>query len=158
MNDATTPATPTPAASPRSPRPVNHYTAIPEVFDALMKVYPAIDRHGLDRRLHHLVQLRASQINGCAFCVKMHTKEARDDGETHERLDRLVVWSHASDYSPAERAALAWTEALTVVDPRTEFGPLRAALREHFSDAQIGALTATVAMINLWNRIQVSMH
>lgn len=137
---------------------VNYYKAIPEVFGALEKVHEAIDTHGLDRKLHHLVQLRASQINACAYCVKMHIQEARQDSETNERLDRLVVWNQSSDFSPRERAALAWTEALTQLDRKTDYGPLRAGLREHFNEAEISALTATVAMINLWNRLQVSAH
>lgn len=139
-------------------KPVNHYKTVPNVFAALEKVHVAIDEHGLDRTSHHLVQLRASQLNGCAYCVKMHTKEARDDGETNERLDRLVVWVHVSDFSAKERAALAWTEALTLIDRKTDYGALRAELRAHFSDAEISALTTTVAMINLWNRIQLSAH
>lgn len=139
-------------------RPVNHFQTIPDVISALTGVHQAIDTHGLDRTLHHLVQLRASQLNACAYCVKMHIREAREDGETSERLDRLVVWEHVSDFSPAERAALAWVEALTLLDRKTDYGALRAALRAHFSDEQISALTATVAMINLWNRIQVSGH
>lgn len=139
-------------------KPVNHYKNVPNVFVALEKVHVAIDEHGLDRMLHHLVQLRASQLNGCAYCVKMHTKEARDDGETNERLDRLVVWDHVSDFLAKERAALAWTEALTQIERNTDYGALRAELRAHFSDAEISALTTTVAMINLWNRIQVSAH
>lgn len=137
---------------------VNYYTTVPDVFTALSKVHDAIDVHGLDRMLHHLVLLRASQLNACAYCVKMHTKEARDDGETSERLDRLVVWEHVNDFSPKERAAFAWTEALTQLDRKTDYASLRAELREHFSEAEISALTATVAMINLWNRIQVSTH
>ena len=138
--------------------PVNYYKAAPDIFGALEKVHNAIDAHGLDRTLHHLVQLRASQINACAYCVKMHTKEAREDGETNERLDRLVVWNQVGDFSPRERAALAWTEALTQLDRKADYGPLRAALHEYFSEAEISALTAAVAMINLWNRIQVSAH
>ncbi|KAA5842562.1 carboxymuconolactone decarboxylase family protein [Pseudomonas chlororaphis] len=137
---------------------VNLLQTIPEVFESLGQVHGLIDAHGLARKLHHLVVLRASQINQCGFCVKMHTREAREDGESNERLDRLVVWRHVSDFNAAERAALAWTEALTVLCEDTDFGPLRAALREHFSDAQIAALTADIGMINLWNRLQVSRH
>ncbi len=137
---------------------INHYQTIPDVIDALLKVHTAIDTHGLDRKLHHLVLLRASQINGCAFCVKMHTREARDDGESNERLDRLVVWRHVDDFSPREKAALAWTEALTRIDETASYGHLRAALREHFGESEISALTATIGMINLWNRLQVSAH
>ncbi len=139
-------------------KPVNHYKNVPNVFASLGAVHGAINEHGLERMLHHLVQLRASQINACAYCVKMHTREARDDGETNERLDRLAVWEHVNDFTPKERAALAWTEALTDIDRKTDYGPLRADLREHFSEAGISALTATIAMINLWNRIQVSAH
>ena len=96
--------------------------------------------------------------NVCGFCVKMHTREARQDGETNDRLDRLVVWAHVSDFSEAEKAALAWTEALTLLDPKTDYASLRSRLRQSFSDEEIGALTATIGMINLWNRIQVSAH
>ena len=113
---------------------------------------------GLDTKLRHLIKLRASQINGCAFCVKMHTAEARKDGETNERLDRLVVWEHVGDFSEAERAAFAWTEALTTFDKRTNYAELRGRLREHFTEKEIGILTGQVAMINLWNRMQVANH
>src|SRR3546814_20824068 len=92
---------------------IRYQQLLPDVHQALLKVNPAINATGLDHRLQHLVHLRASQINGCAFCVKMHTREAREDGETNERLDRLVVWRHVDDYSPREKAALAFTEAMT---------------------------------------------
>ncbi|HQR98039.1 MULTISPECIES: carboxymuconolactone decarboxylase family protein [unclassified Polaromonas] len=138
--------------------PVRLDLVVPDVIPALIKVREAVGGHGLDIKLHHLVHLRASQINGCAFCVKMHTREARQDGETSDRLDRLVVWAHVSDFSEAEKAALAWTEALTVLNPQTDYASLRGRLRASFTDKQIGALTATVGMINLWNRLQVSAH
>lgn len=138
--------------------PLNYRQTVPDVIQALGQVHSAVDTHGLDRTIHHLVQLRASQINGCAFCIKMHLREAREDGETEARLDRVIVWDHVSDFTAREKAALAWTEALTVIDRRTDYGLLRAQLREHFSDEEIGALTASVAMINLWNRIQISAH
>lgn len=137
---------------------VKYEQEIPDVLQALAGVHHVLDGYTLDRKLIHLVQLRASQINQCAFCVKMHTREARQDGETNDRLDRLIVWEHVRDFSERERAALAWTEALTVLDRRTDYAALRARLREHFSEREIGALTAAVAMINLWNRIQVSRH
>jgi len=128
----------------------------PAVMQALAQVNPAINALGLDRMLHHLVVLRASQINGCAHCVKMHTREAREDGETSERLDRLVVWRHVNDYTPREKAALAFTEAMTRIDDQSVLPSLRAALREHFSEQEIAALGADIAMINLWNRISIS--
>jgi AhpD family alkylhydroperoxidase len=114
--------------------------------------------HGFDRAMHHLVQLRASQINQSALCIKMHTKEARQDGETSERLDRVIVREHVNDFSEREKAALAWTEALTVLDRKTDLAAIRARLRAHFTDKEIGGLTSIVAMVNLWNRIQVSGH
>lgn len=138
--------------------PFSYYVTVPEIFAALEKVHAAIDSHGLDRRIHHLVQLRASQLNGCAYCVKMHAREARADAETNERLDRLAVWEHVSDFTEKERAALEWTELLTNLDRKSDFGAVRTRLRDHFSDAEVGALTTTVAMINLWNRIQMSSH
>ena len=138
--------------------PVRIDLAIPEVFPTLLKVSETIAAQGLDKKLHHLIHLRASQINGCAFCVKMHLREAREDGETQDRLDRLVVWAHVNDFTEAEKAALAWTEALTTLDHKTDYATLRGRLRQSFTDKEIGALTATIGMINLWNRIQVSAH
>ncbi|MPS27027.1 MAG: carboxymuconolactone decarboxylase family protein [Alcaligenaceae bacterium] len=138
--------------------PVNTAALLPSVYQAFAAAQTQIREQGLDPLLHHLVVLRASQINQCAFCVKMHIREAREDGETNERLDRLVVWEHVNDFTEREKAALAWTEVLTVLDRKTDYAPLRARLREHFSDKEIAALTSTIAMINLWNRLQVSMH
>ncbi|WEX77651.1 carboxymuconolactone decarboxylase family protein [Sinorhizobium numidicum] len=137
---------------------VRYDQEIPDVLGALAEVHKKMDAHGLDRTIHHLVQLRASQINRCGFCVKMHTKEAREDGETSERLDRVVVWDQVGDFSEREKAALAWTEALTELEPRTDFAVLRSKLREHFGENEISVITSTVAMINLWNRIQISRH
>ncbi len=128
----------------------------PGVMQALAQINPAINALGLGTTLHHLVVLRASQINGCAHCVKMHTQDARKAGETDERLDRLVVWQHVGDYTPREKAALAFTEAMTRLDDQSVLPELRAALREHFSEQEVAALGAEVAMINLWNRISIS--
>lgn len=85
--------------------PVNHSQTIANVFSALLKVHGSIDSHGLERKIYHLVLLCASQINGCGYCVKMHTKEAREDGETDARLDSVIVWRHVDDFTPRERAA-----------------------------------------------------
>jgi len=137
---------------------IRYEQVIPDIFESMAGVHKVMDAHGFDRSLHHLVQLRASQINRCGFCIKMHTKEARQDGETNDRLDRVIVWHQVSDFSERERAALAWTEALTALDPDVDLGALRAKLRAHFSEPEIGVLTSTVAMINLWNRINISRH
>jgi len=131
---------------------------IPEILKAWRAAEQAIAAEGLDPLLRHLVKLRASQINGCAFCVKMHLAEARHDGETQERLDRLVVWAQVDDFTAREKVALAWTEALTHLGGNPDLAPLKPALKEHFSDHEIATLTATVAMINLWNRLMVPTH
>ena len=136
----------------------NYLQTIPDVLQTMASVHDLIDAHGLEKPLQHLVLLRASQINRCAYCVKMHTDEARRDGETSERLDRVIVWEDVDDFSDREKTALAWTEALTTINGKAERANLRDRLRSHFSDEEVGALTATIAMINLWNRIQVSNH
>ncbi len=139
-------------------RAVQYEQQIPDVLKAVGAVHATVDVDRFDRRLRHLVLLRASQINGCAHCIKMHAREARQDGETEDRLDRLVAWRHMSDFTDREKAAFAWTEALTVLEPRTDYGLLRADLRAHFSDKEIGLLTTLVGLINFWNRLQVSRH
>lgn len=138
--------------------PVAYPDLIPQVYRALNQVHGRIDACGLPRALHHLVQLRASQINACGYCIRMHAAEARTDGETNARLDELAAWRSSDRYTAAERAALAWTEALTRLDGDDALPNLRADLRQHFSDEQLAALTVEVAMINLWNRINVSNH
>lgn len=130
---------------------------IPEVMKVLGSA-EAETAKGIDPKLRHLVKLRASQINGCAFCVKMHLAEARKDGESDDRLDRVVVWAHVDDFSDREKAALAWTEALTYLDRGADHTAVKQRLKEHFSDPEIAALTATIAMINLWNRLMVATH
>lgn len=131
---------------------------VPKILIQMAKVNDAIGQFDLDPRLKHLVELRASQINKCAYCVKLHTEDARRSGETSERLDRLVVWRFVDDFSDAEKAAFEWTEALTVLDEHADLSEIRIKLLQHFSEQQIGALTGLVAQINLWNRIQRSVY
>jgi len=138
--------------------PVNIYTHARDIISALTAAEEVIHSSGFDDKLHFLLRLRASQMNGCAYCVKMHTAEARKVGETNERLDRVIVWRHVPDFTAREKAAFAWVEAMTECDDRTDFGALRAALREHFSEEEIATMTTVAAMINMWNRIQVSQH
>ncbi len=141
-----------------APDAVKYEQEIPDVIQAMAAVEAAIKTQGFDPAIQHLVKLRASQINGCAFCVKMHTREARQNGETNERLDRLVVWRHVNDFNDREKAALAWTEALTLLDDKADLALLRVRLREHFTEKEISVLTSILAMINLWNRLGVSRH
>jgi AhpD family alkylhydroperoxidase len=110
----------------------------------------------VDPKLYHLVKLRASQINGCAFCIGMHTDEALRDGERLERIVLLDAWEESSLYSDKERAALEWAEDVTLIAdthaPLESFDKLKA----HFSDEEIGFLTLAAVMINAWNRIAIS--
>ncbi|WP_417687237.1 carboxymuconolactone decarboxylase family protein [Roseibium sp.] len=137
---------------------VDHQKNVPHILKAFLETETQIRQSGLSDTLYHLVKLRASQLNNCAYCVKMHTSEALKHGDTHERVERLIVWRHVNDFTPEERAALDWTEALTELDDRTGYADLRLELQKHYSDAQISALTALIAMINLWNRMGVSNH
>ncbi|MEM0947251.1 MAG: carboxymuconolactone decarboxylase family protein [Pseudomonadota bacterium] len=137
---------------------IKYETVIPEILQTPSGVHRVLDERGLDPKLRHLLRLRASQINRCGFCVKMHTTEVRHEGESNERLDRDVIWDDVRDFSEAEQAALEWTEALTRFEPKQDLGAIRAKLRAHYSDTEISLLTAEIGMINLWNRINISRH
>ena len=110
----------------------------------------------LDPKLHHLIKLRASQINGCAFCIGMHTDEALRDGETPERLLLLDAWHESSAFSEKERAVLEWVEEVTLVADGHASKEAFDGLKRFFSEEEIGYLTLAAAMINTWNRIAIS--
>ena len=128
----------------------------PELYTHLGQTHAMMADLGLDHALAALIELRASQINECAYCVNMHITQARKIGVPQDKLDQLVVWREVQAFSPAERAALAWTEALTCLERDSAFGDLRAELQTHFSNEEISVITADVGMINLWNRVQKS--
>lgn len=113
---------------------------------------------GLAPSLMELVKIRASQINGCAFCLHMHTAEARKSGETEERLYLLDAWRESPLYSDRERAALAWTESLTLVSQTRAPDDVYEALQKHFDEKEQVALTLLIVAINGWNRIQVGFR
>ena len=135
-----------------------YQATVPEILAACADIHPVIDQADLDPTIRNLIYLRASQINQCAFCINMHLRESRDHGESETRLDQVIVWDQASVFTDAERAVLAWTESLTVLNPRDDRAALREQLVQHFTPTEIGAITANIAMINLWNRINVSRH
>lgn len=112
----------------------------------------------LDHSLIHLVKLRASQINGCAFCQHMHANEARKDGEQQHRLDVLPAWREVAIFSARERAALAWTEALTRLADQSVSDACFAEVNTYFSAKEIVNLSAAIATINAWNRIAVGFN
>ncbi len=138
--------------------PIDLYASHGDMFGKLGALHEEMAQRGLPRGLSHLIELRVSQINGCAFCIDMHVTAARKDGESSERLDRLVVWRQVDHFSPSEKAALAWAEALTQMRPDTDYASARAELRQHFSEDMIVLIGIDVAMINLWNRLQISAH
>ncbi len=137
---------------------INHYESGAQIMTALQGVEAAIAASGFDEKLHHLILLRASQINGCGFCVKMHSRDARKAGETNHRLDHLIIWRHTDDFSEKEKLAFEWTEALTKLDKEEDLPRLRKELRAHYSDHEISTMTAMIGMINLWNRVAISNH
>jgi AhpD family alkylhydroperoxidase len=130
----------------------------PEGYSALRNVEVYLARCGLPKRLIELVKMRASQINCCAYCLDVHARDARKAGETEQRLYLLNAWRESPLFSPAERAALAWTEALTNVSQTHAPDADYVALRQHFSDKEIVDLTYLIGMINLWNRLAVGMR
>jgi AhpD family alkylhydroperoxidase len=141
----------------KTPR-VNMLEAAPEAYRALSGVESYIRDCGLEPSLIELVKMRASQINGCAYCLDMHSKDAVRQGETVQRLVLLDGWREASLYTAREQAALGWTDCLTRV--ATEGAPeaAYAALQSHFSPPEVVNLTTLVGMINLWNRIAIGFH
>ena len=112
----------------------------------------------MDRRLFELVKIRASQLNGCAYCLDMHTKDARRLGETEQRIYALSAWRETQFFSDRERAALEWTEALTRLSDAQPPEELRARLATYFDEDEIVALTFAVVVINSWNRLVVPFH
>lgn len=125
---------------------------------ALSALKSLIPRTGLEQSLIELVKTRASQINGCAFCINMHTQDARKHGETEQRLHLLNAWREALVYTDREHAALAWTEAVTLVSETHVPDDVCEGVRKQFSEEETVNLTMLVATINSWNRIAVSFR
>lgn len=134
------------------------YKIAPAAYKALVGVETYIQTSGLEHSLVELVRMRASQINGCAFCLDMHSKDARRNGETEQRLYLLNAWQESPLYSPRERAALAWTEALTLVAETHAPDDVYAEVRAQFKDDELVNLTMLIGLINLWNRIAIGFR
>jgi AhpD family alkylhydroperoxidase len=137
---------------------LNYREVRPDALRAMLGLQRVADSGMDDPRLLDLVKLRASQINGCAHCVRLHAGEARERGETEERLDLLAVWREADCFEPAERAALAWCEALTLLSTAGAPDELYDELSHHFTSEQIVALTLAIVAINGWNRLNVGFR
>src|SRR5215510_9567187 len=137
---------------------LNYLKAAPETIKAAQALEAHLAKSGLEQSLYHMVKTRASQINGCAYCIHMHTRDARSHGETEERLYLLDAWRESPLYSERERAALAWTESLTRISETHAPDDVYEEVRRHFSEQETVNLTMLIGMINLWNRLAISMR
>lgn len=137
---------------------LNYLKAAPEAIKAAQALEAHLAKSGLEQSLYHLVKTRASQINGCAYCIHMHTRDARAHGETEERLYLLDAWRESPLYSARERAALAWTEALTLISETHAPDDVYEEVRKHFSEQETVNLTMLIGMINLWNRLAIGLR
>ncbi len=136
-------------------QPINFAQIAPEGYQAMAGLEAYARRCGLDHGLLELVKTRVSQINGCAFCIDMHTKDARAGGETEQRLYALAAWRETPFYSARERAALAWAEALTLIAQGGIADTLRDEALRHFSEKELVDLTLAIIAINGWNRLAI---
>jgi AhpD family alkylhydroperoxidase len=137
---------------------MNYYQAAPDTIKALVALEEQIQASGLEKSLIELVKTRASQINGCAFCINMHTQDARKQGETEQRLYLLNAWHESPLYTDRERAALAWTEALTLIAETHAPDDLYEGVRAQFSEAETVNLTMLIGAINAWNRLAIAFR
>jgi AhpD family alkylhydroperoxidase len=144
-----------PNAQPR----LSYTQESPELVKKLFELSSAITNSGhLEPGLALLVDIRASQMNGCAFCLDMHVKEAKLHGERELRLHHVAIWRESPLFTPKERAALAWTEALTKIAPDGISDELYAEMRDQFSEKELSALTFRVMSINAWNRANIAFR
>jgi len=135
------------------------YAAVaPGALRAMYGLEEYVRQSGLEHELLELVKLRASYVNGCAYCVDMHTKDARAAGETEQRLYGVAVWHETPFFTPRERAALAWTEAVTDIARGAVSDELYASTREHFTEVELVNLTMAVIAINGWNRLAITFQ
>jgi len=128
----------------------------PGVYHAMLGLEHYLHESGLEESLLHLIKLRASQLNGCAYCLDMHWKDLKSIGEPDQRLYELNAWEESPFYSDRERAALSWTEAVTRVADGRVPDTLYEEIRQHFSEKEIANLTFAIATINAWNRLAIS--
>jgi AhpD family alkylhydroperoxidase len=130
----------------------------PEAVKAMYGLQSYVNQSGLEPLLLELVKMRASQINGCAYCLDMHSKDARAKGETEQRLYALPAWRETPFYSPRERAALAWTESVTLIGNDHVPDEIFEEARRHFSEDELVKLTMAIVAINGWNRLLISFR
>ncbi len=137
---------------------LNYVKAAQGAYQAMLRIGEYVDNSGLETSLLRLVQIRASQINGCAYCLDMHTQDARAEGESEQRLHLIAAWREAPFYSERERAALEWTEAITLVANDHVPDEVYERVRPHFTDEELVNLTMAINVINAWNRLNVAFR
>ncbi|MGV8946958.1 MAG: carboxymuconolactone decarboxylase family protein [Lutibacter sp.] len=137
---------------------LEYFKIAPEAMKGMLEMEKYVHNSGLERLLYELVKTRASQINGCAYCLDMHTKDARKAGETEQRLYALSAWRETPFYTERERAALEWTESLTLVAKNDVPDSLFEAVRKYFSEKELVALTIAIVAINGWNRLAIGFR
>jgi len=141
-----------------TPRMSNPFKAVPQTYQAMMALEQTIADSGLEHSLLELLKTRVSQINGCAFCIHMHTTDARKAGESEMRLYLLSAWRESSAFSERERAALAWADALTLIHQTQAPDADYEGLKAQFSEAEQVNLTFAIGTINTWNRLAVGFR
>jgi AhpD family alkylhydroperoxidase len=137
---------------------IQYNQVAPDAVKALFHLESYVKSTGLDNTLLELIRLRASQINGCAYCIDVHTREAKKAGESERRLHAVVVWKESPFFTERERAALAWTEAITLLSETYAPDAVYQELLKHFSEKEIVDLTMAIITINSWNRLAVSFR
>lgn len=137
---------------------LNYAEIDPKALKAMLELEKYVQESGLEHSLYELVKTRASQINGCAYCIDMHTKDARNAGETEQRLYALNAWRETPFYTPRERAALEWTEALTLISEKEISDELYSRMSQYFNEKERIALTMAIVAINGWNRLAISFR
>lgn len=137
---------------------LDYFSKAPELIKKIVALNAAVEESGLEMSLLHLIKLRASQLNGCSFCVDMHSHEAREDGESEQRLYLVSAWKDSPLFTERERAAFAWTEALTLVAEKGVSDELYAEVRTQFSKTELVQLTVAIGNINVWNRLGVAFR
>jgi len=136
---------------------IDYYNLAPEAMKIMMEMEKYTKTTGLDRKLRELIKIRASQINGCAYCINMHTADARNMGETEQRLYCISAWRECTFYTEAEKAALELTEHITLIPAKRVPDELYQRVREHYDEKQYIDLVLIINQINSWNRISIAM-
>lgn len=137
---------------------LNYYKQSPELSKKLYELGQTLKQSSLGDTLIDLINIRASQINGCGFCLDMHCKEAKIHGEHELRVYHVPIWRESTLFSGKEKAALEWTEAVTKISPEGVSDEVYDRVRAHFSETEISELTFAVGVINLWNRLNISLQ